>query len=168
MLGLRNIRTTGIALLVFGAIVLALLGEGIPDRSRLIQVTGTLRSLEKATSKGGGLSTVRFSLAPDPRHFHYIAKAGRIDNVWIALGQAGQSEVSVLIDPSDAHVPPLEDRGFHTVFEVRVGNDVIRAYAQVVDSWGTDNIIGAGLGYGAAATGIALLFIHFLKRRQYA
>lgn len=161
-------RTTGLVLVVFGAIVLALLGEGVPDRSGLIQITGQLRSLEKVTSKGGGLSAVRFSLASDPRHFQYISAAGHINNVWIALGQAGQSEVSVLIDSADSHVPVFEDRGFHTAFEIRVGNEMIRAYAQVLDSLSTNSNIGAGLGYGAAATGIALLFIHFLKRRQYA
>ena len=156
------------ALLAFGAIVLALLDEEAPDRSRLTQVTGQLRSLEKATSKGGGLSAVRFSLSTDPRNLHYISKAGQIDNVWSALGQAGRSEVGVLIDSADPHSPPLDGRAFYTVFEVRVGEEMVRPYAQVVESWGTDNFIGAGLGYGSAVTGIALLFIHLLGRRQHA
>ena len=166
MLSSRTIRTTGITLLAFGAIVLTLLDDGIPDKSSLSHVTGQLRSLEKATSKGGALSAVRFSLSTDPRHFHYISKAGNINNVWSALGQAGSSEVGVMIDPTGSHSPPLDHRAFHTVFEVRVGGEIIRPYAQVVESWGTDNFIGAGLGYGAAVTGITLLFIHLLKKRR--
>lgn len=74
----------------------------------------------------------------------------------------------MLIDPAHSHSPPLEDRAFYAVFEVRVGDETIRSYAQVVESWGTDDVIGAGLGYGSAITGIALLFIHFMKRQQHA
>lgn len=166
MLSSMNTRTTGIILLALGAIVLALLDEGIPDRSRLTQVTGQLRLLEKATSKGGGLSAVRFSLSTDSRHLHYISKAGNIDDVWRALGHAGHSEVGVLIDPADSHVPPLDGRAFHTVFEVRVGDEMIRPYAHVVESLGTDILVGKALGYGSAVSGIALLFVHFLKRRR--
>lgn len=102
ILNSRNILTSGIILLAFGVMVLALLDEGIPDRSRLTQVAGQVRSLEKTTSKGGGLSAVRFSLSTDLRYFHYISKAGGIDSVWSALGQAGRSEVGILIDPADS------------------------------------------------------------------
>lgn len=164
----RNILTSGIILLAFGVMVLALLDGGVPERSHLTQVTGQIRSLEKTTSKGGGLGAVRFSLSTDSRYFHYISKAGGIDSVWSALGQAGHSEIGILIDPADSHSPPLEDRAFYTVLEVRVGDKMIRPYAQVVESWDTDNFVGAWLGYGSAATGIMLLFIHFLKRRQHA
>lgn len=164
----RNTRTAGIVLLLFGTFVLAWVDDGPPDRSRLTQVTGQLRSLEKTTSKGGGLGAVRFSLSSDPRDFHYISKAGQIDKVWSALGRAGRSEVGVLVDPVDSHSPPLHGRAFHTVFEVRIGEETIRPYAQVAESWGTDDFIGAALGYGSAVTGIALLFIDFLRRRQQA
>lgn len=70
MLQSRNILTWGIVLLAFGAFVLALVEKGIPNRSRLTEVVGQLKSLDKTTSKGGGLSAVRFSLATDHREFH--------------------------------------------------------------------------------------------------
>jgi hypothetical protein len=156
----------GVVLLLFGAAVLAWRGGEPPDRTRLTQVTGQLRSLGKIASKGGGLGAVRFSLAGDPRDFHYISKAGQIDRVWSALGRAGHSDVGVLVDPADSHSPPLDGRVFHTVFEVRVGQETIRPYDQVVASWGTDEFIGAGLGYGSVVTGIALLVVDLLRRRQ--
>ena len=146
--------------------MLALSGGDPPDRTRLTQVTGQLRSLGKATSKGGGLGAVRFSLAGDPRDFHYISKAGQIDRVWSALGRAGHSEVGVLVDPADSHSPPLDGRAFHTVFEVRVGEEMIRPYDQVVAAWRNDDFIGAGLGHGSVVAGLALLVIDLLRRRQ--
>lgn len=103
----RNILIWGVVLLAFGALVLALVDKGIPDRSRLTEVVGELRSLDKATSKGGGISAVRFSLATDQRDFHYISKAGQIDAVWNAMQQAGHSEIGLLIDYADSHLPPL-------------------------------------------------------------
>ena len=74
----RDTRTIGIILVAFGAVVLALAGDDVPDRSRLTEVSGQLRSLEKVASKGGGLSAVRFALTTDQRHFHYVSSAGHI------------------------------------------------------------------------------------------
>lgn len=168
MLHSRNILTWGIVLLTFGAFVLALVDKGIPDRSRLTEVVGQLKSLDKTTSKGGGLSAVRFSMTTDHRDFHYISKAGHIDEVWSALQQAGHSEISLLIDSADPNSPPFEDRTFYMAYEIRVGGNLIRSYPQVAEFWGTDNFVGELLGYGSAVIGVSLIFIHFLKRRQHA
>lgn len=164
----RNILTWGIVLLTFGAAVLALVDKGIPDRSRLTEVAGQLKSLDKTTSKGGGLSAVRFSLTTDHRDFHYISKAGHIDEVWSALQQAGHSEISLLIDSADPNSPSFEDRTFTMAYEIGVGGKLISSYPQVAESWGIDSILGELLGYGSAVTGVSLIFIHFLKRRQHA
>lgn len=48
---MRDSRAVEIILIVFGAVVLALVGDNVPDRSRLIAVSGQLRSLEKVTGK---------------------------------------------------------------------------------------------------------------------
>lgn len=113
MLRSRNLLLWGVVLLAFGAVVLALLDKGIPDRSRLTEVAGQLKSLDKATSKGGGLSAVRFPLTTDQRNFHYIAKAGQINEVWSSLQKAGRSEISLLIDFADPHPPAFEERTFY-------------------------------------------------------
>lgn len=168
MLHSRNIFTWGIVLLTFGAFVLALVDKGIPDKSRLTEVVGHLKSLDKTTSKGGGLSAVRFSLTTDHRDFHYLSKAGQINEVWSALQQAGHSEISLLIDSADSHSPPFENRTFYMAYEIRVGGNLISPYLQVAESWDTSNFVGELLGYGSAAIGVALIFIHFLKRRQHA
>lgn len=164
----RNILIWGIALLTFGALVLALVDKGAPDRSQLTEVAGQLKSLDKSTSKGGGLSAVRFSLTTDHRDFHYISKAGHIDEVWSALQQAGHSKISLLIDSADHHSLPFEDRVFYMAYEIRVGGNLIRSYPQVAESWVADNVAGELLGYGSAVIGFALIFIHFLKRRLHA
>ncbi|NJC88586.1 MAG: hypothetical protein FIB02_08655 [Desulfuromonas sp.] len=166
MLNSRNILIWGIVLLAFGAFVLTLVDKGAPDRSRLTAVVGQLKTLEKTTSKGGGLSSVRFSLASDHRDFHYISKAGHIDEVWSALRKAGHSEIGLLIDSTDSFSPPLESRAFHMVYEIKVGGNMIRPYPQVVESWDTDNFGGTLFGYGFAVSGIAMIFIYFLKRQQ--
>src|SRR5437867_10206560 len=92
----RDRRTVGIILIVFGAVVLALVDDTVPDRSRLIAVS---------TGKGWGPSAIRFTLTTDPRHFHYLSKAGHIADVWGALETAGRSELGVLIDPTSSHSP---------------------------------------------------------------
>ena len=168
MLYSRNILIWGIVLLVFGVFVLALVDKGIPDRSLLTEVVGHLKSLDKTKSKGGGLSAVRFSLANDHRDFHYISKAGHIDEVWSALQQAGDSEINLLIDPEDSHSPPFENRTFFMAYEIIVGGKLIPPYTQVAESLDTDNFTGGLLGYGAAVIGVVLIFIHFLKSRQRA
>ena len=163
MPGSRTALTFGILLVGFGLLVLGLVDE-VPDRSRLTRVSGPLKSLEKVTSKGGSLSAIRFSLATDSRRFHYVSKAGQIDSVWSALGQAGRAELSVLVDPADSHSTPLDGRAFHTVLEVRVGDRTIRPYADVAQSWRADNFVGEGLGYGTAGMGIVLLLFYAWRR----
>lgn len=160
-----NLGIWAVVLLAFGVLVLFLRDDGIPDRSRLTPVAGQLRSLEKSTSKGGALAAVRFSLSTDPRHFHYLSKAGRIDEVWQALRQAGRAEVGVLIDAADSHSPPLEERTYFMAYEVRVAQDVVSTHAQVAAAWRADNRVGAWLGYAAIAAGVALFLVRSLRQR---
>lgn len=162
----RNFLPWRIVLLVCGVAVLALVDKGIPDRSRLTEVAGQLQHLDKTTSKGGGLSAVRFSLTTDHRHFHYISQSGNIDEVWSAIQQAGHSEISVLIDFADPHLPPFEDRTFYMAYDISVGGYPISTYPQIVKSWSSNNFVGELLGLGSAVIGVSLIFIHFLKRRQ--
>ncbi|MBD5802234.1 hypothetical protein AZOA_16600 [Azoarcus sp. Aa7] len=164
----RNGLIWGVVLLAFGAFVLALVDKGIPDRSRLTEVLGQLKSLDKATSKGGGISAVRFSLATDQRDFHYISKSGQIDAVWNAMQQAGHSEIGLLIDSADSHSPPFENRSFYTAYEIRIGGNLIRSYPQIAESWDGDNFVGELLGYGASLIGVALIVVPFLMRRRRA
>ena len=114
----------------------------------------------QATAYGGACA-----LTTDPRHFHYLSKAGHIADVWSALDNADRSELSVLIDPSSSHSPPLDDRAFYTAFEIRVGAKTIRPYAEVSKSRRSDDRIGVWLGSGTAIIGVALLLIHFGRRR---
>ncbi len=141
---------------MFGAVVLALVGDTVPDRSRLIAVS---------TGKGWGPSAIRFTLTTDPRHFHYLSKAGHIADVWGALETAGRSELGVLIDPTSSHSPPMDERAFYTAFEIRVGARTIRPYAEVSGSRRRDNDIGVWLGSGTAIMGVALLLLPFWRRR---
>jgi hypothetical protein len=164
----KHTGTWGVVLLVFGVFALALSEDRVPDRSSLKEIAGQLRSLEKSTSKGGGLSAVRFSLTTDPRHFSYHSTAGQIDDVWEALNQAGHLEVRVLKDPAASHTPPLEERSSWAVLEVIVGKKTIRSYSEVIESLRSNNLIGVALGYGTGAMGAILLVAAFLRRRQDA
>jgi hypothetical protein len=88
---------------------------------------------------GAVVLAIRFTLTTDPRHFHYVSKAGHAADVWSALQNAERSELSVLMDPASSHSPPLDDRAFYTAYEIRVGAKMIRAYAAVSESWHSDN-----------------------------
>lgn len=161
----NHTRTWGIVLLIFGVCVLFLADGQIPDRSSLTEITGQLRSLEKTTSKGGGLGSVRFSLSSDPRHFSYHSSAGNIDEVWNSLNRACNAVIGVLIDPKDSHSPPGDNRSFFAILEIRVGEETICSYSQVVDSLRTNSFIGRLLGYGSLALGTLLLVARLIRRR---
>lgn len=160
----RHTETIGVVLLAFGAVVLAIGSDEIPDRSRLIEVRGPIRSLEVVRSRGGGPGAVRFTLTNDPRHFHYRSQAGRADDVRSALERAGSAEVSAWIDPAITDAPPAEGRTFHPVFELRVGEQLIRPYAEVAASLRTNRFFGASLGYGTVIAGAVFLCAYFLRR----
>jgi len=149
------------ALLAFGAIVLALLDEEAPDRSRLTQVTGQLRSLEKATSKGGGLSAVRFSLSTDPRNFHYISRRGK--SITFGAPSASGTLRGWCADRSCRSSLAAIGRScfLHSVRSQSRGRNgpTLRASRRVL---GRRQFHWGRLGYGSAVTGIALLFIHLL------
>lgn len=161
-------RVWGIALLLFGVLVLSLTGDGMPERASLTEITGRLRSLENSASKGGGIGSVRFTLATDSRHFIYHSAAGEIDQVWASLNQAGNAEVKVLIAPAQQYTLPLDERTFHEVLGVAVGETTVRSYAEVAASLGTNDLIGRILGYGSAAVGTLLTLAAFLVRPHKA
>lgn len=165
MLESEHLRTWGVILLLFGVFVLILSDGKIPEQASLVEISGELRSLEKTTSKGGGLGSVRFSLSTDPRHFRYHSSAGSIDEVWGALNRAGKTRIGVLIDPADAHSPPGDDRHFYAVLEIRIARQTIRSYSEVAQSLSSNNFTGEVFGYGVAAIGAVLLAAAFFMRR---
>ena len=166
MLRSKNTLTVGIMLISLGVFVIALIDNKIPDRLQLADVTGQVKSLEKVTSKGGGISAIRFSLSNNHGHFHYVSKSGNIDEVWNFLDQASLSEMNLLFDPADCHSPPFEDRTFCIVYEIRFGDKMIRSYEDVAESWRQDNYVGWVLGIGSVIAGFAALAIYLGKRNQ--
>lgn len=160
----NSMRIWGIVLIVFGLAVYVLRDAGVPPRAQLAPVAGVLHTMETSTSKGGGLGSLRFTLAGDARHFFYSAKAGAIDAVRQALEQAGASPVRVLVDPDGAFSPPTDSRTFHPVYEIQVGSTVVRAHEDAASAWAADDAVGALLGHGAAAAGALLLLIGLVRR----
>ena len=145
----------GLVLAAFGAVVaVGASAGGPPERAELTAVKGELRSLDKATSRGGGFSAVRFTLGGDARQFQYSSKAGEAAAVWNALSQAGRSEVRVLVDPKTSDV-----------YEIGLGAKTIRPYAEVAAAWRDDDTVGRWLGYAFMIAGAAFLVAHFLRRR---
>jgi hypothetical protein len=159
-------RAVGVILTLFGVVILTLVGGTAPERSRLVEAGGPLRGLEKVTGKGGGLSAIRFSVETDPRWFQYVAKAGRIADVWSALESADRSTIGVLFDPAGAHSPVGDERSFYTVYELRAGERTVRPYAEVAASWRRDEDVGRWLGWGTAIAGVILLVIYYGRRRS--
>jgi len=160
----NDTRTVGICLLLIAALFLGISRGDPPKKSDLVEVSGTLRSVEKVYGRYG-LSSIRFGLTSDSRTFQYYSKEGALGIVEEALDHARGSEVKVLFDARSTHTPWFGNRPLFTAYELKVGTHTVRSYEAMLSFWRSDNTVGLWIGYPAAVAGVFFLFMHFRKRR---
>ncbi len=111
-------------------VVLAAQGEahGLPDRTRLKELQGTLSHVAK------NKYDVEFRLDPWKATFQYLTKERALSTVAAALRE-GES-VTVLVDGSTF----ADSEGERvTIFALTVNGKVVRTFAQVDEAWRADN-----------------------------
>jgi hypothetical protein len=154
-----------IGVLLIGAfgpffLFLALDEETLPERSRLVEASGRLKSLERRDARRGGMYAVHFTLDGDHRHFSYPDYAGGIYDVWHALERSRREEVRILIDPAATRSTIVDRREFHTPVEISVGEKTIRAYSEVRKSWRSYKGTFIVAGIASILVGAGLLWHH--------
>ena len=152
----RGAVAWGVALLVFGVVVLFLSGWKVATAPELAELRGQLASLEKTTSRGGGLSSIRFSINTDVRHLQYVSTQDAIDSVWFTLERAGRAELTVMVDTSGSPAPLLDRHRFHTVYELRLDGRTIRSYPEVTQALDANQLLGRALGWISVLAGIVM------------
>lgn len=130
---------------------------GIVPESTLLAAEGRVDWIEK--DKYG----VDFGLEGVERDFSFPNKGGNAGGIHDALAGAGDAIVRVRFEP-DSHGPMHSDVRYHDVWEVAVGDDVVRTYAETVDGYRHDNTFMPWLAGFFAFGGVFLLCTAWLAR----
>ena len=128
----------GLALTVFASLATFNRDSGILEASQLAEATGTVAWV--ATHKYG----VKFRLNSHPGILDYPSKARGNGVVSSALANSGTQTVNVLYNPTPRR-PLYADEDHFDVWEVKVGEVVVRSVAQSQAGWRSDNDIAPWL-----------------------
>ena len=133
-----NVILAGISLLLgisIGYVQLTQENGGFPNKDELIMHTGYLDSITEY--KYG----IRFVLSNDNHHFNYPSKSGSQDKVYQALLNAGDKEIKVLFEANVSRKPTYTSKEYHDVFELHIGDNIIRSYSESEKAWKSDNLL---------------------------
>jgi hypothetical protein len=128
----------GLALTVFASLATFNRDAGMLEARQLAAATGTVTWV--ATHKYG----VKFRLSTHPGVLDYPSKAKGNGVVSSALTNAGTQPVYALYNPSPRK-PMYSDEDHFDVWEVKVGEVVVRSVAESQAGWRSDNAIAPWL-----------------------
>ena len=114
--------------------------HGLPAYDELQEIQGRIAWIEPY--KFG----VRFGFDGDDRNFAYLSKADAHHLVTQHLVSAGDHLIAVLAELDDSHSPLYNDKEYHVVFQVAVGEKTVRPYQDVAAAWASDNKLMLLLG----------------------
>ena len=129
--------------------------KGIPERDRLTSASGLVTSHETVHHD------VHFTLQ-DGRRFTYLGKAKAVG----AIGEAHQRVVTILYDASNTVGPVFSKEKFFPVYEIRVGDELVRSHQDVDQAWRRDNRLAPVLGWGFLGMSVLLLAHGARRLRQ--
>ena len=111
---------------------------GLLERSELRAATGTVTWV--SNHKYG----VKFRLSTQPGVLDYPSKSSGNGAVYSALSNAGTQTVYALYDPNSRR-PLYSEEDHFDVWEVRVGDLVVRSFADSQAGWRSDNAVAPWL-----------------------
>ncbi len=155
----------GYALLSFGLAGFMLFGfdadEGAPPRESLEEARGIVTWWKSDTY------SVRFELSRLDRGLSYTSKFGAHRRVRREISQAGERPVRVLFQRTNRKAPFWGDRSYDSVYEIEVGDRVVRKWSEVDQSIRSDNSLTPWIGAAFALIGASLAH-QCLKTRDEA
>ena len=129
------------------AIVCLFLGVSI-GYVQLTQVNGGFPYKEDLAKREGFVDWVqeyeygiRFAFADDEYNFNYPSKSDGQGIVYDSLLNSKGQRVEVLFEPREGTKPIYTDKEFHDVFDIKVGDNVVRSYAESDKAWKSDNLL---------------------------
>ncbi|MBC3873596.1 hypothetical protein [Undibacterium flavidum] len=134
---------------------------GIQDPSNLAFATG------QVTWIGNHKYGVKFKFSEDPRTFDYPSKAGKSGMVLTALSGASKQSVTVRFNPQ-AHRSLLGDGEVFDAWEIKVGDKLIRSWAEAADEWKSDHSLRPWLAFMFALIGTYFAAHAWFRRRSDA
>ncbi|MFB2734656.1 hypothetical protein [Shewanella mangrovisoli] len=84
---------------------------------------------------------IRFAFVGDKYNFNYPSKSNGQSIVYDSLIDSKGVLVEVLFEPGDRTKPIYTVKEFHDVFEIKVGENVVRSYAESEKAWKSDNLL---------------------------
>jgi hypothetical protein len=132
---------------------------GIPPKSELLAASGEVSWVQER--KYG----TRFGLAGVAQKFEYPSKANGMGVVRKALRRGAERTVSVRYE-ADASGPIHSDEVYHDVWEIKVGDRVVRSYAESAAAWESDNRLTPWLAAAMALIGFYLGFTAWQLRQK--
>lgn len=105
---------------------------GIPEKSPLLLAQGHVAWIENY--RGG----IRFKLREFDEVFDYSSKSGSADSVKAAL-QSGDTLTVAVAYGAEKHTPWGSDFSYHNVWELSIGNNPIRTFADTSSAWQSNN-----------------------------
>jgi hypothetical protein len=138
-----------------------LIDPAIPYREQLEECRG---HVEYVNDTGRHRSTVRFKLVEAKIHFVYHSVAGESEKVFSILNNL-KDEITILYDSSESHSAPLVDSNqYYTVYEVRIGNQMIRSYDNVKNSYGENSKLA---GYMSSAFFVLTILLYAMYKKGF-
>jgi hypothetical protein len=128
----------GIALTVATSLATFNQEAGLPETNKLKAVSGTVTWV--ATYKYG----VKFKLSTQPAVFDYPSKSRGNGAVISALTNAGAQTIHILYNPTPRQ-PLFSEEEHFDVWEVQVGNVIVRSVSDSQVGWRSDNAIAPWL-----------------------
>lgn len=126
-----------LGLLIIGLLILR---AYIMDPTRGLPAYGELQAIQGRVAWVDPYEFgVRFGFSGDSRGFAYLSKAEAHHKVTKHLVNAGDRLITVLAELDDSHSPLYSDKTYHVVFQVVVGEQLVRSYQEVADAWAGDN-----------------------------
>jgi hypothetical protein len=129
------------------AIVCLFLGVSI-GHVQLTQVNGGFPYKEELSKREGFVDWVqeyeygiRFSFVDDKYNFNYPSKSDGQGIVYDSLLNSKGQKVEVLFEPREGTGLIYADKEFHDVFDIKVGGNVVRSYAESEKAWKSDNLL---------------------------
>jgi hypothetical protein len=114
--------------------------NGLPNKSELVGVSGKVYWI-KSHDYG-----VKFKLENDETIFNYPSKANSVGIVESALEYSENNSIKVLIKLNDFNKNLITGQEYTDIYEISVGDNLIRSYDDVKDAWAGDNKVGLFLG----------------------
>lgn len=144
--GFLYYRNIGLAIfsLVFGSyfLIAPLINplNGLPKKDELVEVEGKVDWIQ------GHRYGVKFKLLDEEITLNYPSKANAHGKVERALLTADDDLVNVLIKLNDFNESLVTGEKNTDVYQVYVGDNLIRSYEEVSAAWAGDNKVGLFLG----------------------